>query len=185
MKAISFSLVELLVTIAIVGLLAAIAVPTYKEYKIRARISAIMSSTERTINDIKLSFDKNGVFPNSIMFNGFLVDSLGRDWGASPPINLGDIYNVKYFISSDALGASFEIQLGNFSVMPGWVNPATTGDSPIHSIVRTTMRYINGSLVTVCGFYGGYPSQEIDAAYLPPNCTCTNTSSFMRTGTGC
>lgn len=68
-KSRAFSLIELMVVIAIVGLLAAVAMPTYKIYKHRATKAKIMSYIE-TYRNAWLQGHATGNFPESAQLNG-------------------------------------------------------------------------------------------------------------------
>ena len=47
-----FTLIELLITIAIIGILAAIALPTYRDYVVKAKVTELISVIPR----LKLAF---------------------------------------------------------------------------------------------------------------------------------
>ncbi|AQQ44282.1 hypothetical protein A8E81_10700 [Burkholderia cenocepacia] len=66
MKSISqkgFTLIELMVTVAIVGILAAIAFPAYQDYVIRAQVSESLQLVGGLQADIQEYYAENGVLP--------------------------------------------------------------------------------------------------------------------------
>ncbi len=58
-----FSLIELLVVVSILGIIAAISVPQYKAYSVRAQIYSVMTELIPLEDKIKLYYEKNGVWP--------------------------------------------------------------------------------------------------------------------------
>jgi prepilin-type N-terminal cleavage/methylation domain-containing protein len=60
-----FSLIELLVVIAIVGLLAAIAVPSYKNYQTRAKLSQAMTFFAGLQKQSEAYYATKGVYPTA------------------------------------------------------------------------------------------------------------------------
>lgn len=60
-----FSLIELLVVITIVGVLTAIAVPSYKSYQVRAKLSQAVMIMNSYDGLIRTYYGKNSVFPNA------------------------------------------------------------------------------------------------------------------------
>ncbi|WP_312527935.1 pilin [Comamonas sp.] len=80
-----FTLVELMIVVAIVGVLAAIALPSYQAYTIRARVSealTLMAGAKASIMEYRLS---NGIWP---------VDNATAGLAASSSINGGNISSV-------------------------------------------------------------------------------------------
>ncbi len=59
----AFSLIELMVVIAIVGILSAVAVPSYKDYMARVKIVSAVSELQSLRNSVKEYYSKNGSFP--------------------------------------------------------------------------------------------------------------------------
>jgi len=82
-----FTLIELMIVVAIIGILAALAVPAYQDYTIRSKVSeaASLASAARTAVDVYYS--ENGTLPGSTVTN----TSLGLSTPAS--------YTAKYVAS--------------------------------------------------------------------------------------
>ncbi|WP_181146800.1 pilin [Burkholderia multivorans] len=60
-----FTLIELMITVAIVGILAAIALPAYQDYTIRAQVSEGITIVGGLQDDIQEYFAQNGTMPAS------------------------------------------------------------------------------------------------------------------------
>ena len=58
-----FTLIELMIVVAIIGILAAIAVPAYQDYTARAQASEALSATGGLRADIAVGFSENNAFP--------------------------------------------------------------------------------------------------------------------------
>src|SRR5471032_140339 len=58
-----FTLIELMIVIAIIGILAAIAIPAYQNYTIRAQVTEGLSLAEGWKTSISEYFAQNGAFP--------------------------------------------------------------------------------------------------------------------------
>lgn len=65
-KAKGFSLIELMIVIAIVGILASIATPSYQTYIKKAKIVEVINMLSRFKVDITNSYQENGSFPTNL-----------------------------------------------------------------------------------------------------------------------
>lgn len=74
-----FTLIELMIVVAIVGILAAIAIPAYIDYTIRARITEIAGGYDALSTALSEYHASNGFFPESV----------GTSTLASLPTNYG------------------------------------------------------------------------------------------------
>jgi type IV pilus assembly protein PilA len=60
-----FTLIELMIVVAIIGIVAAVAVPAYRDYTVRARISEALVSAGVARNAVAEYFSANNTFPAS------------------------------------------------------------------------------------------------------------------------
>ncbi|MBD3843788.1 MAG: prepilin-type N-terminal cleavage/methylation domain-containing protein [Campylobacterales bacterium] len=59
-----FTLIELLVVVAIIGVLAAIAIPQFANYRKSAANSAALSDAKTIATEAEAFYAENGVYPN-------------------------------------------------------------------------------------------------------------------------
>jgi type IV pilus assembly protein PilA len=58
-----FTLIELMIVVAIIGILAAIAIPAYQDYTIRAQVSEGLSLTSGVRTAVSETYQTNGAWP--------------------------------------------------------------------------------------------------------------------------
>ncbi len=106
-----FTLIELLIVVAIIGILAAIAVPAYTDYRIKARASELLLSASSLRTSVAEAAQSQG---------GIASAGLGMQVGSSQYVNSGSVVsNGKIIIAgkSAALGASIRVTMA-----PSFVN---------------------------------------------------------------
>ena len=61
-----FTLIELMIVVTIIGVLASIAVPVYRDYTIRTRVSEVASIFASVKTEVALFFSENGTLPRAL-----------------------------------------------------------------------------------------------------------------------
>jgi type IV pilus assembly protein PilA len=60
-----FTLIELMIVVAIIGILAAVAIPAYQDYIVKSKLSTVASSMDSTKMALAQYYQNNGSFPVS------------------------------------------------------------------------------------------------------------------------
>ena len=58
-----FTLIELMIVVAIIGILAAVAIPAYQDYVIKAKLSKVQSTMDPVKLALAMYYQENGTFP--------------------------------------------------------------------------------------------------------------------------
>ncbi len=136
-----FTLIELMIVVAIIGILAAIAIPAYQDYTIRSQVSEGLNLAAGAKTAVAEFFNNRGTFPSS---------------NASAGLAAANAITGNYVTSVDvgATAGQIRITYGNKA------NAAITGDTVILSAVTAG----GGSVSWRCKV------GTINSKYVPSSC---------------
>ena len=141
-----FTLIELMIVIAIIGILAAIAIPAYQDYIVRSKISEGLNMAGAAKLAVAETYDSSGVFPDN---NG--------EAGLPTAGSITGSYVASIAVTS--LGGSGEVEILYNSSVGG--NPTANA-----GLLQLTATPTEGSMTWVCASAGN----DIVNKYLPSNC---------------
>jgi type IV pilus assembly protein PilA len=61
-----FTLIELMIVVAIIGILAAVALPAYQDYTVRSKISELIIAADNCKTSVTEAYQTKGALPNNI-----------------------------------------------------------------------------------------------------------------------
>jgi len=163
MKAVQkgFTLIELMIVVAIIGILAAIAIPAYQNYTIRAQVTEGLSLADGWKTSIAEFYAQQGTFPTSCSSTGNAAGGVMVCAGAT----------TGKYVSSVNIGAAAGVIAITYGIQANSkINGAVLDISPGLSA--------NNDVVWVCG-KAGTPSgtsgvtadtSTVSVQYLPGSC---------------
>jgi type IV pilus assembly protein PilA len=157
-----FTLIELMIVIAIIGILAAIAIPAYQNYTIRSQVTEGLSLADGWKTSISEYYAQNGSFPTT-----------SNSTGGAGAIAVSGASVGKY-VGSVAVGAGGAITV---------VYTGTQANAKLSAAANNTLSLnpgldANQDVVWVCGTattptgvtVSGTGATTVSAAYLPNSC---------------
>jgi type IV pilus assembly protein PilA len=154
-----FTLIELMIVVAIIGILAAIAIPAYQDYTIRSQVTEGLNLASAVKTGVAETFAQTGAWPADL-------DAAGGD-GANPP-------SGKYVSDISVDTGTITITFGN--------DVNDTIDGSLLSMVPKVSP--NNDVIWLCGYFTaataapGDPASgasaggttDIEPKYLPQSC---------------
>jgi type IV pilus assembly protein PilA len=165
-----------MVVIAIIGILSAIAVPSYRTYVIKSQITEAIVILQNLIQVGTVAYQTTGAVPSSISFGSFTVGI-----NSITPYS-GSKYVNSIFYNYDGNKVPwFCVQVYNINI-PG-ILPSTTTWGTNSMICARTIE-VNDIVNTYCGRTSTTDTRGVPIQYLPRGCSCTNIDSYS-TNPGC
>lgn len=102
-----FTLIELMIVVAIIGILAAVALPAYQDYTVRSKVSELMLAASAFKSSVAEAAASNGALTSAGL--GLSVTTVGKVTGGT--VTLGGVITVVGGTASTSVGQNVTIVL--------------------------------------------------------------------------
>ncbi len=182
----AFSLIELLIVMAIIGIIAAIAIPAYQQYTVRAKLGKAIGILKTLTTAASQDYLKGGTFPNQMRYNNAIYGG-GPGWAYVhiPLGNGSEIVSLNYSRSPYGKGFIVQATTTATSTIDGYAQPGVGGAYGVGTYAQIvySVRDIDSVITSFCGDFRAFNSTEsIPVAYLPSGCRCQNGLTWYANG---
>ena len=151
-----FTLIELMIVVAIIGILAAIAIPAYQDYTVRAQVTEGLNLASAVKAGVAESYANTGVFPATLVAAGGLNPPSGK-YVTSVDVGAGGAITIIY-------GNQANTAVGGFSL---GLNPGTSTNNDVIWICGTAP---TAGIVGFTASPGAAAATTVLSKYVPKAC---------------
>ena len=156
-----FTLIELMIVVAIIGILAAVALPAYQDYTVRAKMSEVILAASACRTSITEYFQVGNSLPTAVdSFGCELVAGSGSRYVSGVHTSVGGVITA----TSQIPGAT-----GNVTVQPCTTNVVNTTGWGTGACAAAVTAPGQAVVAWVCGGVG----TDVGQKFLPSSCRGT------------
>lgn len=168
----AFSLIELIVVVAVIGILVSVSFPVYTDYIARAKISKGISTIEPYIKSAMVYYAKNGNFPEAnVLFTPELSWSQGGGYTSGVMSMESNEVSMIEYDAYPHIGFPQQVVIGvgfNNSFTGG-----TGGQWQDKKLFFILLPQADGTIKISCGDWQEDHAYNLPDAWVPPSCTET------------
>ena len=159
-----FTLIELMIVVAIIGILAAVAIPQYQNYVARAQVAEGLALASGVKTALTLYYQETGGFPEAPC-DGCYAET-HKMLGIAADDELSGNYVIHIRVQTD--NGAIKVKFRDDAPVNGLIRGKRFELQPVlsSSDVITSWTCVNDELATDVGSGGNW----IDTAYLPSSC---------------